>query len=178
MLTSLPDLIHLVRPRKRIVPFRVQHPNIREQPCTLFLGELGVERVDGDGERAAVCFEGEDAVHDLSGRAADLGGAEVVEVFEVGFVESVADDFDVEVVKVGGGEAVAEVRGCGGQVRFTGYFFSCGEKVPYREASRRARSDKAPPRLSQHTAQASYQTPRADDTFRAAHACRVHGACR
>jgi hypothetical protein len=76
----------------------------------LFFGELGVEGVDGDVDGAAVGLEGEDALHDVGGGLPE-GGAEVVEVFEVGFVDGVADDFDVEVVEVVGGEAVAEV-GC------------------------------------------------------------------
>ena len=50
-------------------------------------------------------------MHDLPSRPAYFIGAEPVEVFEVGFVERVADDFDVEVVKVGRGEAIAEVGG-------------------------------------------------------------------
>lgn len=53
----------------------------------------------------------------MCGGSADGDGAEVVEVFEVGFVEGVADDFDVEVVEVRGGEAVAEVGGCVGGMR-------------------------------------------------------------
>jgi hypothetical protein len=32
-----------------------------------------------------------------------------VEVLEVGFIEGIADDFDVEVIKVRGGEAISEV---------------------------------------------------------------------
>jgi hypothetical protein len=33
-----------------------------------------------------------------------------VEILKVSFVEGVADDFNVEVVKVRGGEAISEVR--------------------------------------------------------------------
>jgi hypothetical protein len=36
-----------------------------------------------------------------------------VEVFEIGFVQCVPDDLDVEVVEVLRGETVAEVRCCG-----------------------------------------------------------------
>jgi hypothetical protein len=36
-----------------------------------------------------------------------------VEVFEIGFVQGVPDDLDVEIVEVLRGEAVAEVRCCG-----------------------------------------------------------------
>ena len=80
----------------------------RKEARALFLGELCVERVDRDVDRAPVGLERENARHDV-GRWTIDGCAEGVEVFEVGFVERVADDFDVEVVEVRGREAVTEV---------------------------------------------------------------------
>lgn len=42
-----------------------------------------------------------------------------MEIFEVGFVEGISDDFDIEVVEVLSGEAVTEVRGY--EMRAEGY---------------------------------------------------------
>ena len=56
-------------------------------------------RVDGDDECAAVGLEGEDGAHDVLRLTADPL-AELVEGFEVGLVEGVADDLDVHLVQV------------------------------------------------------------------------------
>ena len=48
-------------------------------------------------------------MHHVRGRLAE-GGTEVVEIFEVGFVDSITNDFNVEVVEVVGGETFTEVR--------------------------------------------------------------------
>lgn len=76
----------------------------------MFFCEVCAEGVYGDVDGTSVCFEGEDFGHDFEGGAADFL-AEGVEVFEVGFVEGVTDDFDVEVVEIVGGEAFSEVGG-------------------------------------------------------------------
>ena len=95
-------MLDVVRTGEQVVSLRVEFSYGREQSGALFLGELSAEGVDGDVDGAAVGFEGEDAGHELGRRSAD-GLAEGVEVLEVGFVECVADDLDVEVVQVGGG---------------------------------------------------------------------------
>jgi len=101
-------LVDIVCFGEGVVTFGIETADGREEFRALFFGEFGVEGVDGDVDGAAVGFELEDAGHVVGGGAAE-GETVVVEVFEVGFVEGVADDFDVEVVEVGGGEAVAEV---------------------------------------------------------------------
>jgi hypothetical protein len=107
-ITNRLDLIHIVRPRQHVVSFGVQAPDGREETGAAFFGEVGVEGVKGDVDGSTVGFKGEEFGHDLGGRGGQ-GLDEAMEVFEVGFVEGVSDDFDVEVVEVGGREAVAEV---------------------------------------------------------------------
>ena len=110
-LARLAHLLDLVRACEQVVALWVQAPDVREQACALLLAQLRPEGVDRHAQRAAVSLECEDFVHHLGGRPADMGRDEAVEVLEVGLVERVADDFDVEVVKVGRGEAIAEVGG-------------------------------------------------------------------
>ena len=99
VLTRLADLVHLLCLCQLVVPFRPETPDGRKEFRACFFREFGVEGVDGDVDCAPVGFEGKDAVHDVGCGWAE-GAAEVVEVFEVGFVHCVADDFDVEVVEI------------------------------------------------------------------------------
>jgi hypothetical protein len=120
ILTNAPNLVNLIRPRKSVIPFGKQPPNIREKLRPFFFRKLGVEGINGDVYRAPVGFEREDAGHDICcGGGIELGGAEGEEIFEVGFVNGVSDDFDVEVVKVGSGEARFEVWGEGCFYQYT-----------------------------------------------------------
>jgi len=48
-------------------------------------------------------------MHDVR-RGGTKRGAEMVEIFEVGFVNSVPNNFDVEVVKVSGRKTFTEIR--------------------------------------------------------------------
>jgi hypothetical protein len=50
-------------------------------------------------------------MHVVVGWSADFCSDEVVKVLEVRFIEGVSDDFDVEVIKIRGGETVTEVWG-------------------------------------------------------------------
>ena len=88
---------------------REEQPDRRVELLALLEVEIGVDRVDGDVDRAPVRLELEDAAHHLGGRAADLA-AEGVEVLEVRLEERVADDLDVHLVDVLEREAVAKVR--------------------------------------------------------------------
>lgn len=109
-IARLPDLLDIVRASKRVVPGGEQLADGGEQLRAPLLGELGPEGVDGDIDSTAVGFEGEDALHDVRGWSAERS-AEGVEVLEVRFVKRVADDLDVEVVKVRSAQAVTEIRG-------------------------------------------------------------------
>lgn len=103
-------MIHVLCSGEHVVALGEETTDGWEELRAGFLGQLGVERVDGDVDGAAVGLEFEDGVHHGCGGLAE-GGAEGVKVLEVGFVHCVADDFDVEVVEVVGGETAAEVRG-------------------------------------------------------------------
>ena len=107
-------LVDVVRLRELVVPLGEEPADRGEELRALLLLELGAEGVDGDVDRAAVGLEGEDAEHDVCGGPAE-GAAEGGEVLEVGFVERVADDLDVEVVEVGCGHGVPEVVGYVGE---------------------------------------------------------------
>jgi hypothetical protein len=48
-------------------------------------------------------------VHYAGGRFAE-GVGKVIEILEVGFVDGITNDFNIEVVKVGGRKTVAKVR--------------------------------------------------------------------
>lgn len=106
-----PDLVNLIRSRQHVIALGIQSADRGEQSGTLFLCELGAERVNGDVDGTTVSFEGENARHDLGSWAANRL-AERVEVFEIGFVERVADDLNVEVVEFGCGEAFTEEICC------------------------------------------------------------------
>lgn len=79
-----------------------------EETGALVLGEFSAEGVDGDVDGSSVSLKGENASHNVCRRPVNRL-AEGVEVLQVSFVERVTDDFDVEVIEVGGGDAVTEV---------------------------------------------------------------------
>ena len=74
----------------------------------MLLGKVGAEGVNGDVDSTSICFEGEHPGHNFKGGSTDLF-TDRVEIFEVGLVKGVADDFDVEVIEIVCGETVAEV---------------------------------------------------------------------
>lgn len=88
------DPLNIVRTLQRHRPRRPQPPHTRVQFRALVFREVCAERVDGDVDCAAVCFEEEDFLDDGGGWGGEMGG-EIEKVFEVGFVEGVSDDFDV-----------------------------------------------------------------------------------
>ena len=97
LLDDVLDLVDVVRPGEDAVACGVELADRGEQGSALLFGQGRTERVDGDVDGSAVGFKGEDLVHDLCCWAAE-GEGELVKVFEVGFVERVADDLDVELV--------------------------------------------------------------------------------
>lgn len=105
-----PHALGVIRTRKHQGALGVQAAEVGVQLLAVGLGELGAEGVDGDVECAPVCLECEDTRHDLVGWGRE-GLAECVEVFEVGLVQRVPDDFDIEVVQILRGQAVPKVRG-------------------------------------------------------------------
>ena len=107
---SLADLLDVVGAREHVVALGEEAADGGEELCALLLGELRAEGIDGDIDCTAVSLEGERGVHDVRGGSPDAA-AEGVEVLEVGLVERVADDLDVEVVEIGSGDGVAEVGG-------------------------------------------------------------------
>ncbi|KAI3477715.1 hypothetical protein L1887_60488 [Cichorium endivia] len=102
------DLVQFVCLGEQIVAGGEEFADGGEEACAVFLGERGAKRVDGDVDRASIRLEAEQLGHGLCGGSAQRD-AEVVEVLEVGLVERVADDFDVEVVEVGCGDAFSKV---------------------------------------------------------------------
>lgn len=91
--------IDVIRSGKRIVPFGKEAANRGEQPRSLLFGELGTKGVNGNVECPSVGFKSKDAGHDLrSGSRKSL--AELVEIFQVGFVQGVTDNLNVEVIKI------------------------------------------------------------------------------
>ena len=108
MVDSLNDALNIIRTGESIVAFGIETSDGREELCTLLLGELGAERVDGDVERAAIGFESENLAHDLGSRRWE-SLTELVEVFQIGLVQTVTDDLDIEIVEVLSREAVTEV---------------------------------------------------------------------
>lgn len=89
---------------------RKQGTDSRVQFLPLVLGELGTEGVDGNVNSPPVCLELENLAHELGGRAAQLH-AKGVEVLEVGLVQSVTNDLDVDIGKVLKGDALGKIRG-------------------------------------------------------------------
>lgn len=105
------DGIHILGPRQGVVTLREQPSDRREQPRPLFLGQLCSKRVQRDIDCTSVRFEREDTGHEFV-CGCWKGLTKVGKVFKVGFVEGVADDFNVEVVEVLRGEAILEVWRC------------------------------------------------------------------
>lgn len=97
MLARQPDLVHLFRPGKLVVPVRKQPSDSREELCPLFFSEFCAERVDGDIDCPSVGFEGEYFVHDVRGGRTE-GCAEGIKVLQVGFVHGIPNDLNVKVV--------------------------------------------------------------------------------
>mmetsp|Transcript_15739 Transcript_15739/g.36406 ORF Transcript_15739/g.36406 Transcript_15739/m.36406 type:complete len:304 (+) Transcript_15739:300-1211(+) len=95
-----PHLVHVSAESQARRALGVQLADARVELELIVLAQLRLERVDGDVDRAPVRFELEDAAHDLRRLPAALGLDEVVEVLEVGLVKRVADDLDVELVKI------------------------------------------------------------------------------
>lgn len=108
VIDSLDHGIDIVCASKRIVAFRVQSSDGGEQLCTLFLGELSAERIDGDVECPAIGFKRENLAHDF-GCGGWKGLTELMEIFEIRFVQAVTDDLDVQVVEVLRRQTIAEV---------------------------------------------------------------------
>lgn len=97
---------------ERVVSLGEEATDGGKETGALFLGELSTEGVDGDVDGPSVGLERENASHDICRRPINRL-AEGVEVLEVGLVERVADDFDIEVIEVSGRDAVTEVLRCG-----------------------------------------------------------------
>ncbi len=104
------DLLIVVSALQHGQTVGIELPAPRVQLSPVLLGQLGLERVDGDDERAPVGLERQYLAHDLGRGAAEVL-AKVVEGLEVGLVQRVADDLDVHLVEVLLGDAVDEERG-------------------------------------------------------------------
>lgn len=91
--------IDIIRSGKRIVPFGEEAADRGEQPRSLLFGELGTEGVDGNVECTSVGFKSKDTGHDLRS-GSRKGLAEFVEILEIGFVQGVTDNLNVEVIKI------------------------------------------------------------------------------
>lgn len=91
------DLFQLIRFSEDIVARGIKSSDRGEKTGAFLLAERGAERVDGDIDRSSVRLKGEKFGHGLGGRTAQCE-TEAVEIFQVGFVQGITDDFNVEIV--------------------------------------------------------------------------------
>ena len=99
---------------QKLATIREQVTEVAVQPRSVIRGQLSVEGVDGDGDGPTVSLELKDLTHNLGGLTT-LHLAVEEEVLQVGLVEGVTDDLDVQFAQIPlGGDALLEVGGKGG----------------------------------------------------------------
>ena len=114
MIQRRPNIGPVSRLAQELDPFRVKVPEVAVQPRSVIRGQLSVEGIDGDGDRSAVGLEFENLTHHFGG-ISSLELAKLVEVLQIGLVEGVPDDFNVQLAQIPlGGDTLLEVGGKGG----------------------------------------------------------------
>ena len=114
MVQSSADVVSVGGLSQELDTIGVQVTEVAVQPRSVIGGQLGVEGVDGDGDGPAVSLELKDISHNLLSLTT-LVLAIAVEVLQVGLVEGVTDDLNVQLAQVPlGRDTLLEVGGKGG----------------------------------------------------------------